>query len=143
MEGTETEGERRIAGQFSGADWVKENYKVEPSALGRKVADVLGFVWRGIYHLDEGALSRVKWDDDYVIRFVCGGDLATWDFNRLTELVVLCHDQCLRLDLQGIGPRRMQMLFHGRQRAGGASQRHPTIEDAVLWLRKEAYGRRT
>ena len=122
--------------KYAGADWLIKSYPdLKPSPLGLKVADILGMVWNGLYHMDTKQLKKTRWDDTYRISIKIMQTLATFDFNELTELVVLCHDQAIRLS---IGPRMryLELFFHQRTREGGFTARHPTIEEAVLRCRE-------
>lgn len=134
--------------EWSGADWLEHNLaaakrlrrkiatKGEVSPLGRIVADVLGLVYRGLYHLDDRALMRVDWSDDYIIQIAVPKDLAIWDFDELTQLVVVCHDLCLRLSVSPHGPRSLKLTFHQRDgREGPFTHRLPTMEDHVEMIR--------
>lgn len=57
---------------------------------------------------------------------------ATWDFNRLTKLVIYAHDRMIRVDLQPSGPRMVGFAMWKRHsRTGGVGDRHPTIQEAV------------
>ena len=121
--------------KYAGADWLVKSYPdLKPSPLGLKVADILGMVWNGLYHMDPAQLKKTRWDDTYCISINIMQSLATYDFNELTELVVLCHDQAIRLC---ISPhmRYLQLLFHQRTREGQFNERHPTIEEAILRCR--------
>ena len=121
---------------FMGANWIKNSLKKEMSPLGESVADLLGDVFLGIYHLDFKALNRVCWEDDYVVIFVYRGDLATVDFNQLTRLVVLAHDRMLRISIEGVGPGYMKLIFHQRhKRTGSMSERCPTIEEHIKLIK--------
>jgi hypothetical protein len=108
------------------------------SPLGESVADLLGDVWRGIYHLDTPALQRVDWMDDYSIRFILSyRNLATWDGQELTMLVVLSHDRLLRLDIDAVAPHRIELLFHQRKEWNGdISEGMPTVEQHIGMIRK-------
>lgn len=127
--------------KFAGADWLKSCGK-ELSPLGVEVADVLGQVFRGIYHIDSEVLhERCKWGDESRIEIVmpdsANGGLSTYDFNNLTALVFLCHDRCIRLTIEGASPNRLRLLFHKREgRAGSIYERHPTLDEAVRDLRE-------
>ena len=121
---------------YSGASWIKTSLKKEMSPLGEAVADLLGRVFRGIYHLNTTSLNKVDWSNDYWIEFTIDRGLSTVDFNDLTALVVYGHDQMIRIELTGTGPRYMKMLFHQRKtRTGSMSKRYPTIEDHIFELR--------
>jgi len=62
---------------------------------------------------------------------------ATFDFERLTALVFLAHDMCMRAELQHGGPGRVRIaVWQRRTREGHNWERHPTIEQALaLWRR--------
>lgn len=131
--------------KYAGAEWLDKDWlkrkhwkhgdKISP--LGREVADILGQVWRGLYHIDGKAVERVDWSDPYCIFInIRNPQLATWDFNILTTLVVLCHDRMIRMEIDGIAPRMTQFLFHQRKvRDGDNTQRHPTMEEAIEIIR--------
>ncbi len=60
------------------------------------------------------------------------GDLATYDFNQLTKLVLMAHDKCIRVSVEGYASRKMRISIWKRQgREGSMSLRHPTIEKAI------------
>lgn len=109
------------------------------SPLGIAVADLLGDVFKGIYHLDYKALSRVRWNDNYCIIFILSWwDLSTFDFDELTKLVVLSHDRMIRISINAVAPHRMQLLFHQRKtRIGSISERMPTMEEHIEIIRKD------
>jgi hypothetical protein len=65
------------------------------------------------------------------------GDLSTFDFDRLTRLVFMAHDRCIRVEIASSGPRYMKIIIHKRaQREGEIWSRHPTIESALGAWRK-------
>ncbi len=67
---------------------------------------------------------------------VYGGQLATFDFDYLTRLVVLAHDRCIRVEVMQGGPGRVGVaLWKRKGRDGFISDRHPTIEDAIKRIR--------
>jgi len=121
---------------YSGAEWIKRDLKKEMSPLGEAVANLLGRVYLGIYHLPSQALSRVDWSSTYCIEYTHYGDLSTVDGINLTALVVFAHDKMIRVSIRGCGPGYLQMQFHQRDtRTGNMSERYPTIEDHVKFLR--------
>lgn len=61
-----------------------------------------------------------------------GGYWATFDFDRLTRLVFLAHDRCIRAEFEGSGPGLIRLVLHKRHsRDGRMSEKHPTIEQAL------------
>lgn len=59
------------------------------------------------------------------------GDLATWDYNDLTRLVLMGHYYCYRVSVDTHGPRALKICIWKRQREGKMCERHPTIEAAI------------
>lgn len=123
--------------QHRGSEWLRSaNRNIQLSTLGAAVADLLGDVFCGIYHLDRKELFRTCWDDPYIIEHRLNyRSLATFDGNHLTALVVLSHDRCLRLDIRARRPQVLELLFHQRQRTGAISERMPTMEDHIRTIR--------
>lgn len=67
-----------------------------------------------------------------------GGGFATWDYNVLTRLVVIAHDEMVRVELIPSGPGRLGFAMWKRHtREGGMAKRHPTIEDAISMHRQK------
>lgn len=125
--------------KYAGADWIKTSLRIENiSPLGVEVADFLGDLYLGIYHMDTHSLKKVEWDNDYCIRVqlpVCRS-LATFDGDMLTRIVVLSHDRMLRVDLETVNFHYMAMLIHKRHsRVGDTYHRMPTMESHVEAIR--------
>ncbi len=122
--------------KFSGADWIEHSLKRELSPLGREVADVLGQVWRGIYHL-ERTVRKVDWANKSWIDVNINGSISTYDFAQLTELVILCHDRLLRLEIMPCNFRYLRLQFHKREgREGNIYDQMPTIENHLQVIRE-------
>lgn len=122
------------------AQWIRSALKTTPSPLGEKVALILGQTFSGIYHLDHKSLKEAKWDDDLFIevRLRNRDCLATFDFDYLTTLVILAHDQCVRLEISASYRGVLWLIFHPRSgREGRMYQRHPTIEEAIANARRK------
>jgi hypothetical protein len=65
------------------------------------------------------------------------GDLSTFDFDRLTALVFLAHDRCVRASVMSSGPRMVKIVIWNRDgRTGEMWSQHPTIETALERWRK-------
>jgi hypothetical protein len=64
------------------------------------------------------------------------GELATFDSDKLTALVLLAHDRAIRVSIMQGGPRRLAIVLFKRQAAGKSmSERHPTIAQALITWR--------
>ena len=64
------------------------------------------------------------------------GDLSTFDTDRLTRLVFLAHDRCVRVEIQQGGPRTVKICIWKRIREGSIAYRHPTLEGALAKWRE-------
>lgn len=106
-----------------------------PSSLASKVATILDRVFDGWYHIDD-AFNKAKWENPSYVEIRLRRELSTWDFNLLTQLVVLCHDEAIRLEISPCSNTSLKLLFHERQREGRMYERHPTIEDAIAMIRR-------
>jgi hypothetical protein len=65
------------------------------------------------------------------IRVAHHGDMATFDGDMLTRLVVLAHDMAVRVEVVPSGPMRVGILLHPRQREGRMHERHPDLATAL------------
>ena len=76
-----------------------------------------------------------EWGNGYCVNHV--GELATFDFDKMTRLVFMGHDKCVRVAVAHGGPRALRIMIWKREgREGIMSVRHPTIESALeLWRR--------
>ena len=124
---------------FAGADWLKEVYKGEISPLGERVADMLGFVFGGIYHIHSDVVTT-DWSSKRFIEIrLRHKQLATMDSDELTTLVLLAHRLAIRVEINSLSNSSLLLRFHQRQRQGRVDQRHPTIEFAVEMFNKYCY----
>jgi len=125
--------------KFSGADWLRDAARKELSPFGAEVADILGQVYRGIYHIRREVLhDRCDWRDPWRIELVVSDSgMSTHDFNHLTALVILCHDRCVRLAIEGCARNWLRLVFTRREgRDGSTYQNHPTLGEAVKSVRE-------
>lgn len=124
---------------YSGSSWLRKELGRDLSPLGERVADLLGWVFAGIYHLDISSLQKADWSNDSYIRLAiwCGG-WSTYDFSILTRLVIGCHDLAIRMEINPCNFHCLELLFHARQREGSVWERHPTIEQAIEAARRES-----
>ena len=128
--------------KYAGADWlIKQMEYVKPglvvSDLGKSVADLLGELFGGIYHLDHKSLNKVDWSNKNYIEISIGWQSwSTVDFDQLTRLVFLAHHMAIRVDLTPTKYQFVRLLFHQRGRVGNNSERHPTLDEAVEKFKK-------
>lgn len=109
-----------------------------PLTLRQKAENVLAIAYRGLHHVD---MRRAKEEPGYFSVCVFNG-VSTYDFDTLTRLVVAAHDECVRLEIDGASHRYLRLIFHDRKREGGISERHPTMEDAITYIRQHTNGNR-
>ena len=128
--------------RYAGADWLRTHARFTVSELGADVADLLGDLAGGIYHLSPEILN-VAWSNPTYIELRWHGDLATFDNDRLTRLVLLAHDRALRVELLPRSRLYLTMRFHRRQREGKGWERHPTAEQALEQHRRYWPGEET
>lgn len=129
-------------GKYSGADWLENNTGTGHtlSPIGRKVADILGFVFRGIYHMDWRDLNASDWGNPLFAYVRLSRGLATFDFQHLSEMLVLCFDHMVRLEIRPRSNQTLELLFHQREsREGGVIRRLPELFDLVQEIRVHAH----
>ena len=122
------------ARKYRGADWLANNLeamkKPAPSPFGMLVADILGQVYGGIYHLSHTALFHVRtdWSHPHALQVVVSHSLANHDGSELLGLVLLCHDTGVRLAISARARGYLELRFaHGASIMGTV----PSIEKAV------------
>lgn len=59
------------------------------------------------------------------------GDLSTFDFDRLTRLVILAHQKLIRVEIASSGPGMVKIICHRRRETGPTSKRHATLDDLI------------
>lgn len=124
---------------YAGSEWLISNLKYEqkpaPSALGLRVADLLGELAHGLYHLSKGAKYDTDWSNTHHIEVSLENGyvtLCTVDSNFLTRLVFLAHDYGMRVEIRPRTFRHLTLMFWQREvRDGSISERCPTAEDAL------------
>lgn len=123
----------KINTKYSGGEWLKECICPDPSPLGYQVANFLGVLVLGIYHIPEKTLRKVDWKNKLWIMIPWGEELATYDYDLLTRLVVLAHDSMIRVSISPRSNTTLELTFHPRAQRMDCPkfQRHPTIEKAI------------
>lgn len=123
---------------YAGAEWLRGNVRYykqmdgkEVSELGARAADLLGYVWRGIYHIKD-SLPKVDWSAKRDIKITIYGGLSTFDNSLLTRLVIGAHDACLRVEIEAATHHYLRLWISERNgREGRFYEYHPTIEQAI------------
>lgn len=121
-------------------EWVARLRKdIEMSSLGKEVANIIGYVGYGIYNAPID-YKKIEWDNDIWVEVDWKGDLANWDFDRLTKLILECHKRMIRISIEAKSKGILKMYYHKRKgREGMMNERMPTIEE-MIERRKIAFG---
>ena len=94
--------------------------------FAERAEQLLSHVFGGMHHV----YSLVKTDRYWTC--IHSGDLATYDANYLTALVLAAHEYCLRVSISNGGPRALKIWVHDRKgRTGSMYERHPDIKTAL------------
>lgn len=101
------------------------SHRTGPHNLGRRGA------WLRSLHSGHHSYARIAISDDRT---------ATTDHDALARLVIGAHDAACRISVQTCNPLRLYVFLHIREREGGISERHPTLEDAAASMRAQVLG---
>lgn len=114
--------------------WAEKHLGKTLTPFGLRVFDILGMAYRGIYNAPIAwksvDISSIQ-DFETVQVSVRSDDLATFDNDKLTNLVFLCHEARIRFSVNPCGPRHFRLYFFPRKDIGRLSQRHPNLDEAV------------
>ena len=108
------------------------------SPFQAKVADIVGMVFGGAYNAPIN-WETVDWDYGRGVSFVLrwsGMELATFDADKLTKLVFLCHEARIRCSVSPGGFRSLRLSFWQRTEEGSIGRRHPNLDEAVTAFRQ-------
>ena len=98
-------------------------------ACWQLICDLMGGDWHVTGKVRAAGRHGLSWNARHL-------SLATFDYDRLTHLVVLAHDRCIRAEIGPSGPGMLNLTLHQRPgRTGEMTRRHPTLEDAIIQLR--------
>jgi len=108
------------------------------SVFGMKVATIIDDIW-ALYNVPR-QVKRSDFSSTHHVEMLWDLDLATYDFDALTQLVIRCHDACVRVSISPCNMRYLKIMFHPRVgREGLMYERHPTMEDAIQRVRSRTY----
>lgn len=123
-------------------EWLKSQpYAKGISPLGESVAELLGTIYRGLYHLPETSLKKVDWKNKDLVSIVIRGGLSSFDDSDLTVLVVLAHDRMIRVTVEGAANNYLRILFSPRKQRWehgitSSMTSMPTMETHLERIRK-------
>ncbi len=120
-----TARDKRNAAEHKG--WYAAPDELNP--FQRRAIDILGIIGNGIYN------APISWDTVYwdkrLIAVSWTHRLGTFDFTALTSLVFLCHEARIRGEVSPKGFQHIEIMLSERSDAGGNSQRHPNLDEAI------------
>jgi hypothetical protein len=102
-----------------------------------RALNVIEVAYGGKHHV-----WSLKWNDPrwttIGCTFLVGDMMSTYDFAQLTQLVVSCHDQCVRGEIRNGGPGRLRVILTPRERKHSSPDMcaHPTLEQHVEQIRR-------
>lgn len=107
------------------------------NTAAERLSKVLEITFCGLHHLTGKIYKYYEGTDYERWEYNHWGDLSTFDFNTLTALVIAAHDQCVRVSIQSSGPKMVKIVLFPRfTRKGCNTQRHPTIDEAISYMRR-------
>ncbi|MCW2242314.1 hypothetical protein [Azospirillum canadense] len=117
-----------------------KGYAAAPDTLSEfqaKVMDILGMVGGGIYNapIAWDAIQWIGWGQGMAVPWHEGNSFATFDGDRLTKLVFLCHEARIRCEIRTHAPRMFLLCFWPRLAEGRLGERHPNLDEAVAAFR--------
>lgn len=66
-------------------------------------------------------------------------ELASFDYNHLTRLVVMAHDKSIRVGIQPASNRALRITLHKREKGStNDMNRHPDLESAIDFIRRKS-----
>lgn len=116
---------------FAGAEWVQSSGK-SLSPFGMIVADLLGDAFLGIYHISNEVFKTDFTGERYIEMTIFeNGNIATFDSDYLTRLVLLSHIRNVRLCIRASTHNYLKLCFMTVDRRGFFADRHPTLTEAI------------
>lgn len=118
------------------SEWVERHLKREMTEFQHDAVTLICEAMRcGPYDF-AGTFRRAIWEYGKGVSFVVRSYFATYDCDGLTRLVVGAHDRCIRVEVEGCGPKMLRVSMWPRNgREGRLYERHPTLEQAAASIR--------
>ena len=117
---------------MSGSEWLILQEK-ELSPFGKEVADLLGKLYDGIYHISSEVMKADFSGERYVAVTVSDGKgrFSTFDSNLLTKIVLLAHDAGIRAGIEAATHGYLKLTFMRVDRNGFFVDRHPSLSESM------------
>lgn len=108
---------------------------VEVSGHGAVCAEFMSLLYRGLHRFpsrDRG-LRKVEWSDSDLLKWNHHGELATFDGDELTVMVLMAHDLGLRLTVNPVNMQYLEIALSkcDAERHFATVHPHPTMETAL------------
>lgn len=87
----------------------------------------------GVHHIPNGSI--IKYGSGWSVNNN-NGSLSSYDSNDLTRLVVMAHDECIRVELIPARQGVIKIAIWKRERVGNFMDKHPTLEHHIQDIRK-------
>ena len=98
-----------------------------------RALDFFATLYRGKHHIP----GKMRDEGNGCWSVAHYGELATFDYDELTRLVLLAHDRCVRTWVRASRPRHIRIWIAARERdTGSMVTDHPRIEDALAKFRE-------
>lgn len=108
------------------------------SPLAKKALTILSYTFGGIHHLSWREREKFRYTDEYCVEYVTVENLATWDSNKLTTLVVLAHELAVRVEISSHSFKYLKIQFWEREgRRGSIWKIHPTMDKVLKYWRRD------
>jgi hypothetical protein len=104
------------------------------STFKERALRVISGAFGGEHHV-----FSLKWaEDGRSCKFLINSGFSTYDFAGMTQLVVHCHDECVRGEIYNGGPRQLRVILSIRERKSRRPDTgaHPTLEQHVEQIRR-------
>ena len=102
---------------------------------GAVCAEFASVLYRGLHHFPSGdrGLRKVAWSDADVLRWNHYGELASFDGDELTVMVLMAHDLGLRLTVNPVNMRYLEIALSkcDAERHFATFHAHPTMESVL------------
>lgn len=121
----------------AGSSWLSFGGKKKLSEFGVVVADILGEIFNGIYHISR-SLKDADFTNDYYIKICIRDslDFGTYDSDLLTQLVILAHTRNVKVSIKAAAHHYLWLEFIKVTKQGFFRDNHPTIDDLLVKISK-------
>lgn len=107
-------------------------YKKWMSKNQKRCYDFLCDMSGGSHHVYE----KIHQLGDWGIKINTQREFSTYDFNLLTQIVIMAHKRAIRVNFSGSGPNMVKLVIttrrHDKQSKLGYGERHPSLDDLII-----------